>query len=266
MPWYADWYRTKVERPWADALDDEFRLYYNDHAQHGPATEARRPMPARRLHRHAAAGGARRDGVGREGREASGQHPLLGGRRAQVHVPPMRAAARGHAARGPPAGQRPRARRHRGRRDRHVHRDDQDAARTRARWCPRNGTSWASATIRRRAGRRHRAHGGSKTTHTITRTPGTYFPVLRATSQREGDARRPSRGSRTSPACGWWFSSGVGSRYRRSHAAAVAAFYAPSRCSSMTPDGVPPPEVTTAVRAPATWRSPASPRSWAIAS
>ena len=33
-----------------------------------------------------------------------------------------------------------------------------------------------------------------------------------------------------------------------------------------TPDGVPPPEVTTAVRAPATWRSPASWRSWAIAS
>ena len=41
---------------------------------------------------------------------------------------------------------------------------------------------------------------------------------------------------------------------------------APSRCSSSTPDGVPPPEVTTAVLASATWRSPASWRSWVIAS
>src|SRR4029079_12301974 len=42
--------------------------------------------------------------------------------------------------------------------------------------------------------------------------------------------------------------------------------YAPSRCSSITPDGVPPPEVTTAVLAFATWRSPASWRSCVIAS
>ena len=40
----------------------------------------------------------------------------------------------------------------------------------------------------------------------------------------------------------------------------------PSRWRSRTPEGVPPPEVTTAVRAPATWRSPASWRSWAMAS
>ena len=41
---------------------------------------------------------------------------------------------------------------------------------------------------------------------------------------------------------------------------------AQSRRSSSTPDGVPPPEVTTAVRASATWRSPASWRSCATAS
>ena len=42
--------------------------------------------------------------------------------------------------------------------------------------------------------------------------------------------------------------------------------HAPSRRSSSTPDGVPPPDVTMAVRAPATWRAPASLRSCAIAS
>ena len=45
-----------------------------------------------------------------------------------------------------------------------------------------------------------------------------------------------------------------------------SAAQAPSRWSRSTPEGVPPPEVTTAVRASATWRSPASWRSWAIAS
>ena len=39
-----------------------------------------------------------------------------------------------------------------------------------------------------------------------------------------------------------------------------------SRRRSSTPDGVPPPEVTTAVAASGTWRSPASRRSWAMAS
>ena len=39
-----------------------------------------------------------------------------------------------------------------------------------------------------------------------------------------------------------------------------------SRRRSITPEGVPPPEVTTAVRASATWRSPASCRSCAMAS
>ena len=46
----------------------------------------------------------------------------------------------------------------------------------------------------------------------------------------------------------------------------TSAGQAPSRWRSRTPDGVPPPEVTTAVRASATWRSPASWRSWVMAS
>lgn len=35
LPWQADWYRTKVQEASGDRFDDNFRLYYIDHAQHG---------------------------------------------------------------------------------------------------------------------------------------------------------------------------------------------------------------------------------------
>jgi hypothetical protein len=45
LPWQADWYRTKVKEALGKRLDDEFRLYFIDHAQHTPpigqAAEAR---------------------------------------------------------------------------------------------------------------------------------------------------------------------------------------------------------------------------------
>ena len=58
---------------------------------------------------------------------------------------------------------------------------------------------------------------------------------------------------------------GSGTRSNR-RAVPDGDLYAWSRRSSRTPDGVPPPEVTTAVGAPATWRSPASWRSCVTAS
>jgi hypothetical protein len=45
LPWQADWYRTKVKEAIGKHLDDEFRVYFTDHAQHTPpaglAAEAR---------------------------------------------------------------------------------------------------------------------------------------------------------------------------------------------------------------------------------
>jgi hypothetical protein len=45
LPWQADWYRTKVKEALGKRLDDEYRLYFIDHAQHTPpvgqAAEAR---------------------------------------------------------------------------------------------------------------------------------------------------------------------------------------------------------------------------------
>ena len=44
-PWYADWYRRLVESRLGDQTDKHYRLYFNDHAQHGnpssPAAHAR---------------------------------------------------------------------------------------------------------------------------------------------------------------------------------------------------------------------------------
>jgi hypothetical protein len=36
LPWQADWYRTKVKEALGRRLDNEFRLYFIDHAQHTP--------------------------------------------------------------------------------------------------------------------------------------------------------------------------------------------------------------------------------------
>jgi hypothetical protein len=36
LPWQADWYRTKVKEALGTRIDNEFRLYFNDHAQHTP--------------------------------------------------------------------------------------------------------------------------------------------------------------------------------------------------------------------------------------
>jgi hypothetical protein len=36
LPWQADWYRTKVKEAFGNRIDNEFRLYFIDHAQHTP--------------------------------------------------------------------------------------------------------------------------------------------------------------------------------------------------------------------------------------
>ena len=35
FPWQADWYRTKLKENMGDSLDNNFRLWFTDHANHG---------------------------------------------------------------------------------------------------------------------------------------------------------------------------------------------------------------------------------------
>jgi hypothetical protein len=43
FPWQADWYRTRVEQQMGDRFNDSFRLWYTDHALHGDETHQEDP-------------------------------------------------------------------------------------------------------------------------------------------------------------------------------------------------------------------------------
>jgi hypothetical protein len=43
FPWQADWYRTKVQHNLGDRLNDNFRLWFVDHALHGDSTKQEDP-------------------------------------------------------------------------------------------------------------------------------------------------------------------------------------------------------------------------------
>jgi hypothetical protein len=43
FPWQADWYRTKVQQNLGNRLDDNFRLWFVDHALHGDSTQQEDP-------------------------------------------------------------------------------------------------------------------------------------------------------------------------------------------------------------------------------
>ena len=43
FPWQADWYRSKVKENLGDSTDNNFRLWYTDHALHGDLTKQEDP-------------------------------------------------------------------------------------------------------------------------------------------------------------------------------------------------------------------------------
>ena len=48
LPWQADWYRTKVKQAKGKRIDDSFRLWFIDHAQHvSPVPTNTAALPAR---------------------------------------------------------------------------------------------------------------------------------------------------------------------------------------------------------------------------
>ncbi len=44
FPWQADWYRDRVKEHLGDTMDDNFRLWFTDHANHGDYTQQRDPL------------------------------------------------------------------------------------------------------------------------------------------------------------------------------------------------------------------------------
>ena len=47
LPWQADWYRGQVRQHLADKFDQDYRLWYTDHALHGDAREQALEDPTR---------------------------------------------------------------------------------------------------------------------------------------------------------------------------------------------------------------------------
>jgi hypothetical protein len=190
LPWQADWYRTKVKEAKGKRLDEEFRLYFIDHAQHTPPVGV--PAQARTVSYQGALEQALRDVSAWVERgvkpPSSTNYKVLD---SQVEVPPSAAqrhglqpvvwltangAARADVAAGTPV-----------------------ALTAVVDVAPGTGTVVAAewdfegvgsyplaATLPDTTSSRV----ALKTTYSFSR-PGTYFPVLRAVSQRDGDPKTP---------------------------------------------------------------------------
>ena len=128
LPWQADWYRKKVEAVEGPHVDEKYRLWYVDNANHtDPTTETQQT--------HAVAYSGTVQYALRELSAwveqgivppPTSEYRVQDG---QVHVPASAARTQGHPTRGPSQGERRRARRGRGGRSRHLHRTDRGAAR-----------------------------------------------------------------------------------------------------------------------------------------
>src|SRR5262249_12255996 len=188
-PWQADWYRSKVREHLGDLIDDHFRLWYVDRALH--AGETKQEDPTRWVSSLGVLRQALRDlaawvedGVAPP---ASTNHEIVDG---QVAVPPTAAERRGiqpvvallangarraEVAVGAPVAFTA-----------EIEVPPGTGAVVRAEW------DWdGSGTFPVKADFGEEDAEGNRVTVKATHrfdTPGTYFPVLRAASRREGDA------------------------------------------------------------------------------
>jgi hypothetical protein len=188
-PWSADWYRARVAKHFGAATDDHFRLWYTDHALHGDSTsqedrthtvsylgvldqalrdlaawvEKGTPPPAGTAYRVD-------DGqvvVPATARERRGIQPVVllkanGGIRADIAAG-QSVTFTGTIAVPPGAG-----------------------SVIAAQWDFDNGGSFATTSPVGKSARQVKV----SITHRFDR-PGTYFPVLRGISQRQGDGATP---------------------------------------------------------------------------
>ncbi len=187
LPWQADWYRAKVKEAMGSRIDDSFRLWFIDHAQH--TAPAGIPAQARTVSYQGALEQALRDvsaWVERGVRPPGNTRYTMA--ESQVQVPP-RAEQRGGIQ--PVVVLRANGRE---RADVGVGEPVTFVAEITA---PRNtgkvvAAEWDLLGMGDYPVSGQLAAPGAtltvKTTYSYSK-PGTYFPVLRAVSQREGDSK-----------------------------------------------------------------------------
>jgi hypothetical protein len=189
LPWQADWYRTKVKDALGKRIDDEFRLYFIDHAQHTQPVGV--PAQARTVSYQGALEQALRDVSAWVERgvkpPASTKYTMVD---SQVEVPETAARRVGiqlvvHLS----ANGRERA-------DVAV---GQAVTFTAVIEVPVTGDKVVAAEWDFEGVGNYpfpepiqdfKSTATLQATHSFSQ-PGTYFPVLRATSQREGDPKTP---------------------------------------------------------------------------
>ena len=189
LPWQADWYHTKVKEAFGSRIDDDFRLWFIDHAQHTPPVGV--PAQARTVSYQGALEQALRDvsaWVERGVRPpANTRYSVV---ESQVQVAPRAEQRRGIQ---PVVSLRANGRE---RADVGVGEPVMFVAEITV--PPGAGTvvaaQWDLLGVGDYPVAGQLAAPGSsvsvKTTHSYSQ-PGTYFPVLRATSQRQGDSKTP---------------------------------------------------------------------------
>jgi hypothetical protein len=189
LPWQADWYRAKVKDAMGSRIDDSFRLWFIDHAQH--TAPAGIPAQARTVSYQGALEQALRDvsaWVERGVRPPSNTRYTMAESQVQV---PARAEQRGGIQ--PVVVLRANGRE---RADVGVGEPVTFAAEITA--PPNTGkvvaAEWDLLGMGDYPVPGQLAVPGAavtvKTTYSYSK-PGTYFPVLRAVSQRDGDAKTP---------------------------------------------------------------------------
>ena len=193
-PWQADWYRSKVMEAQGSRIDEKYRLYFVDHAMHTTQTAAPgdpRPVATTRVVSYQGALQQAIRDVSRWVEEgvappASTRYEMADG---QVVVPSSAAARKGiqPTVRARANGQE--------RADVAVGDEVELTAIievppgagtvVKAEWDFEGGGDYP--VVEEYAGDASRARVEVKASHTFSR-PGTYFPAVRVTSQREGDA------------------------------------------------------------------------------
>jgi hypothetical protein len=190
LPWQADWYRAKVKEALGKNIDNEFRLYFVDHAQHTPPAGV--PAQARTVSYQGALEQALRDvsawvekgvkppastnykmvdsqvEIPDQAAQRAGTQPVIhltadGGVRAEVAVG---ASVSFSAAVDVPAG---------------------TGKVVAAEWDFEGAGNYP---LKAQLADTNSQRVTLNATYAFSR-PGTYFPVLRATSQRDGDPATP---------------------------------------------------------------------------
>jgi hypothetical protein len=190
LPWQADWYRTKVKEAKGKRLDDEFRLYFIDHAQHTPPVGV--PAQARTVSYQGALEQALRDlsaWVERGVKPPVSTHYKMVDSQVEVPEPAVQragiqpvvsltanGAARADVAVGAPVTF-----------SAIVEVPPNTGKVVAAEWDFEGAGNYPVAA---QLTNTDSSRVAMQATYSFS-NPGTYFPVLRATSQREGDSKTP---------------------------------------------------------------------------